>query len=115
MSTAVARNASKPQKAPPEKKIGPFSGGVGVSIWLNRIESDQGPRFMRNITLNPRRYFDQESQQWKDAPSYNPADLPSLIFALQKALDFCYEAPLPGIGAESVDEQFSNASEEETF
>jgi hypothetical protein len=51
-SATVTRSASKPQKAPPEKKIGPFSGGVGVTIWLNRIESDQGPRFMRSITLN---------------------------------------------------------------
>jgi hypothetical protein len=115
MSTAVARSSTKPQKAPPEKKIGPFAGGVGVSIWLNRIESDQGPRFMRSITLNPRRYFDQESQQWKDAPSYNPADLPSLIFALQKSLDFCHDVPLPGVGADAGEEQFANPPEDETF
>lgn len=83
-------------KAPPEKKIGPFANGVGVCIWVNRIETEQGERVLRSITINPRRYFDRESNEWKDASSFNPADLPALLFALTKAQEYCYETPLPG-------------------
>ena len=83
------------QARQPERKIGPFPGGVGVAIWINQTETDQGPRSFRSITINPRRYFDQESKQWVDAKSYNPSDLPALIFALQKAQEFVYETPLP--------------------
>ncbi len=85
---------------PPEKKIGPFAGGVGVAVWLNHAEtSDGGSRPFRSITIAPRRYFDQKSNQWKDAASYNPTDLPALIFALQEAQAYCFTTPLPG-GAE---------------
>ena len=76
---------ARPQK-PPEKKIGPFASGIGVAIWLNETESDDGQiRTFRSITLNPRRYFDSKSGQWKDAASYQQSDLPSLIFSLQKS------------------------------
>ncbi len=81
----------------PEKKIGPFAGGVGVAIWLNQVETTDGsPRPMRSITIAPRRYFDKESNQWKDAMSSNPSDLPALIFALTQAQAYCYTTPLPG-------------------
>ena len=80
----------------PEKKIGPFAGGVGVAIWINDAQTDDGPKMFRSITINPRRYFDQESQQWKNAPSYGPTDLPALIFALQQAQAYVFQTPLPG-------------------
>ena len=96
MSSGPSRTASRATKSPPEKKIGPFANGVGVSIWLNKIETEQGSRQVRSITVNPRRYFDRESNEWKDASSYNPSDLPALIFALTKAQEYCYETPLPG-------------------
>ena len=87
---------ARPQK-PPEKKIGPFTSGIGVAIGLNEAELENGEhRQFRSITINPRRYFDSKSGQWKDAASYQQADLPSLIFSLQKALEFCYETPVPG-------------------
>jgi len=87
----------KPKGArPPEKKIGPFAGGIGVAIWINAIETDSGTRQLRSITVAPRRYFDQESNQWKDAPSFRPSDLPALIFALEQAQEYCYTTPLPG-------------------
>jgi hypothetical protein len=73
-----------------------FAGGIGVAIWLNTAETDEGPKQFRSITIAPRRYQDRETGQWKDAGSYNPGDLPALIFALQKAQEFCFEAPLPG-------------------
>jgi hypothetical protein len=87
----------KPPRQPrlPERKIGPFPGGVGVAIWINQTETEQGSKSFRSITINPRRYFDQESKQWVDAKSYNPSDLPALIFALQKAQEYVYETPLP--------------------
>ena len=86
----------RPQK-PPEKKIGPFASGIGVAIWLNEIEIEGGDiRRFRSVTINPRRYLDQKSGQWKDAASYQQADLPALIFAMQKALEYCYQTPIPG-------------------
>jgi len=91
MSTAKPKGAR-----PPEKKIGPFAGGIGVAIWINTVETDAGARQIRSITVAPRRYFDQESNQWKDAPSFRPSDLPALIFALQQAQEYCYTTPLPG-------------------
>ena len=94
----------------PEKKIGPFAGGVGVSIWLNQIETDKGPLTVRSITINPPRYRDRDSGDWKDSKSFRPSDLPALLFALGKAQEFCYEIPLPndssgGNGGDSDREQ----------
>lgn len=79
----------------PEKKIGPFTGGISVAIWLNNAETQDGPRVFRSITISPRRYLDRESGEWKDATSYNPGDLPALIYALTKAQEFVFETPLP--------------------
>ena len=96
-TATAAPAAPQPKPKPlPEKKIGPYANGVGVCIWVNRVQLEDGSKLMRSVTINPRRYFDRESQQWKDAGSYNPADLPALLFALTKAQGFCYETPLPG-------------------
>lgn len=87
---------ARPTK-PPEKKIGPFAGGIGVAIWLNEVEAEDGTiRRFRSITLNPRRYMDAKSGQWKDASSYQQSDLPALIFAMQQALAYCFSEPIPG-------------------
>ncbi len=83
-------------KNKPEKKIGPYPGGIGVAVWLNTIETDDGHRTIRSVTLNPRRYRDSETGEWKDSSSYRPGDLPALIFALQKALEFVYTTPIKG-------------------
>ena len=40
-------------------------------------------------------YFDRESNQWKDASGYAAADLPGLIYGLQKALAYITDVPLP--------------------
>ena len=79
----------------PEKKFGPYPGGIGVAVWQNTIDTDRGPRKVRSITLSPRRYRDPQTGEWKDAASYNPGDLPALMHALQKALDYCFANPLP--------------------
>ena len=87
---------TRPQN-PPETKIGPFASGIGVAIWLNEVTGDDGSvRTFRSVTINARRYLDSKSGQWKDAASYQQSDLPGLIFSLQKALEFCYETPIPG-------------------
>jgi hypothetical protein len=81
---------------PPELKIGPFQGGIGVAVWLNEIQTDQGPKTIRSITIAPRRYRDRETGEWKDAGSYRSTDLTALILALEKAREFCLTKPLPG-------------------
>ena len=78
----------------PEKNIGPFAGGISVAIWVNTAETPDGPRSFRSITISPRRYLDRESGEWKDASSYNPGDLPALIYALTKAQEYVFETPL---------------------
>jgi hypothetical protein len=80
-------------KQPPEKKFGPFHSGIGVAIWLN--EAEDGERHYRSITIAPRRYYDRDAKKWKDAGSYQPADVPALIYALQLAQAYCFETPLP--------------------
>jgi hypothetical protein len=95
----MSKPTPKPQKPSvhhPEKKIGPYASGIGVAIWSNTIDTEHGPRQIRSITVSPRRYRDPQTGDWKDAPSYRPADLPALIFALQKALEYVYTTPLPG-------------------
>jgi hypothetical protein len=87
---------AKKQSDPPEKKIGPFAGGIGVAIWLNTAETDDGPKLFRSITIAPRRYQDRDTGAWKDAGSFNPSDLPALIFALEKAQEYVFTTPLPG-------------------
>lgn len=92
---------------PPEKKIGPFAGGVGVAIWRNRVETDNGPREMRSLTIAPRRYQDRKTGEWRDSGSYRPQDLPALIFALQKALEYLFTVPVarePGDDDEEPEE-----------
>jgi hypothetical protein len=101
-SSSTQKTTPESPKRPkrlPEKKIGPFNAGIGACVWTNTIETENGSRTVRSITINPRRYFDRETNEWKDAASYNPADLPALIFALQKAQEYCYEISLPGQAA----------------
>ena len=79
----------------PEKKIGPFTGGISVAIWTNTVQTDHGPRTYRSVTISARRYLDRQSGQWKDANSFNPGDLPALLYALAKAQEYVFETPLP--------------------
>jgi hypothetical protein len=80
----------------PEHKIGPYPGGIGVAIWNNTIQTNNGPRQVRSVTISPRRYRDQASGEWRDAASFRPGDLPALIFALSKAQEYMYTTPLAG-------------------
>ena len=88
-----ARSTRQPTNQP-ERKIGPFSGGISVAIWINEIDTDQGARKVRSVTISPRRYRDADGE-WHDTSGYRPGDLPALIFALEKAQEYMYTTPLP--------------------
>lgn len=100
----MATKTRRPAK-PPELKIGPFQGGIGVAVWQNEIQTEDGPKLIRSITLAPRRYRDRETGEWKDAVSYRPGDLTALILALEKAREHCLTTPLPG--EQSEDDRMS--------
>ena len=99
MATKSKRAATTPRH--PERKWGPFHGGLGLAVWVNEVDTPEGKRFFRSITIAPRRYRERKTGQWKDASSLRPADLPSLILALQAAHEFVHSTPLPGKAAES--------------
>lgn len=50
-STPPANTKAKSPRRP-EKKYGPFAGGVGVAVWLNSVEDDAGTRYFRSISIN---------------------------------------------------------------
>ncbi len=65
MAAKSKRSNSKPQL--PEKKWGPFHGGLGLAVWLNQVDTPDGTRYFRSITIAPRRYRDPKTGEWKDA------------------------------------------------
>lgn len=89
-------NAKSTSAKGPERRFGPVGGGISVAVWINTIDTDDGPRKVRSLTISPRRYLDRESGDWKDSGSYRPGDVPALIFVLQKALEFMFTTPIPG-------------------
>ncbi len=115
--------ATKPTKrtttAPrrPERKWGPFHGGVGVAVWLNEVDTPEGKRFFRSITIAPRRYLDDKTGRWEDASSLRTTDLPSLILGLEAAHAYVSSTPLPGLPAagEEPDEPDSEAKGDGPF
>lgn len=93
-TTKTKKAAQIPRR--PEKKIGPFHNGLGLAIWLNKVETELGTRWFRSITLAPRRYLDVKTGKWEDAKSYRPVDLATLELALAEARRFIAATPLPG-------------------
>lgn len=87
----------------PEKKFGPFHGGCGLAIWLNEVKTEEGPRFFRSVTLQPRRYREERTGKWKDAKSLRPTDLPALVLAMEAAQQYIAATPLPGEAADGED------------
>ena len=94
MATRTRR--PEPPVKRPELKVGPFQGGIGVAVWQNEIQTENGTKLIRSISLAPRRYRDKQTGEWKDASSYRPGDLSALILALEKAREYCLSTPLPG-------------------
>lgn len=101
---AAATKSKRSNAAPryPEKKYGPFHGGVGVAVWLNEVQTDSGTRYFRSLTINPRRFRSKKTGEWEDAGSLRTTDIPSLVLALEAAHQFCATTPLPG---QPVDEE----------
>src|SRR5881227_1141511 len=99
MASKAKRSPSAPRY--PERKWGPFHGGVGVAVWLNEVETADGKRWFRSITIAPRRYLDDKTGKWENASSLRTTDLPSLILALEAAHAYVSSTPLPGLPAES--------------
>lgn len=91
---AKSNTSTRSKDNQPEMKIGPLPGGLGVAIWSNTVETDNGPRKVRSITFSPRRYRDAKTGEWKDSPSYQAGDIPALIFALQKAQEHIFLNPI---------------------
>lgn len=100
------RTTAIPAPRRPEKKYGPFHGGVGLAVWLNQVAGDNGPRFFRSLTIAPRRYRDPKTDKWMDSLSFRATDLPALILALEAAHGYMLSTPLPG---DSVDEDAIDA------
>ena len=102
----MARNSSSRQSnRQPEKKFGPYPGGISVPDWLNDVETDAGTRQARNVTTSPRRYRDPQSGDWRDG-SFRPSDIPALLFGLQQALEFIFTHPISGQEERDGDAQF---------
>jgi hypothetical protein len=103
----MAATKSKPVGAEPrhhpEKKFGPFQGGCGLAIWLNEVKTDQGLRYFRSVTIQPRRYRDRKTGKWKDAVSLRPSDLPALMLAMEIAQQYISSTPLPGDAIDGED------------
>jgi hypothetical protein len=107
--------AAKPKRPPapareprrPERKWGPFHAGVGVAVWLNSVDTPDGKRYFRTITIAPRRYRVASTGEWADSGNFRAADLQSLILALQAASDYVRMTPLPGDAL--ADEELNHA------
>ena len=79
----------------PEKKFGPYASGIGVAVWSNRVETEEGNRVVRSVTINPRRYRDRQTGEWKNTSSYYVQDVHLLIAALEQARNYLLTEPLP--------------------
>jgi hypothetical protein len=96
-------------KHQPEKKFGPYPGGIGVAIWLNATETDSGTKQFRSLTISPRRYRDPKSGTWLDSPSFRPADIATLVFVLHQAQEYVLTTPLPGVEQDAEAEEPEDA------
>ena len=84
---AKSKRATAPPRYP-EKKYGPFHGGVGLAIWLNEVETEDGIRYFRSCTLQPRRYRDKKTGEYIffDCSAQTPSGRVSLCYD-DEALD----------------------------
>ena len=73
-------------KQKPARKL--RSGLVSLAIWENTIQTDNGPKTVRNMTFQ-RSYKDAETGQWKNTDSYTPASLGNLLGVVLQAIVLC--------------------------
>lgn len=61
-------------------------GFVSASVFANEVENDDGKRTLRSVNVQKRYLDDQEKPQYTS--SFNLAELPQAIRALQLAQDY---------------------------
>ena len=64
------------------------SGLVSGAIWENTIQTDNGPKTVRNLTFQ-RNYKEAETGQWKNTESFTPASLGNLLAVVLQAIVAC--------------------------
>lgn len=98
------RSAVKAPARPPERKWGPFAGGVSVVVWLNSVETTEGQKWFRSVTIQGRRFRDKNTGDWRDGKSLRSTDLSALMLGLEAAQRYMSDTPLPGAAAEPEEE-----------
>ena len=77
----------------PVAKFGPYSSGSGnsieLAIWSNEIVVDGGQKVNVHSISFSRNYRDNDG--WKKVKTMRPADLPVLVYALNKAQEWIFE------------------------
>ncbi len=68
----------RPKRQPPEKKFA--VGGIGVAIWLNTVDTEDGEKSFRSLTIAPRRYQDRHTGEWKDSGEIGPRPSFRVVF-----------------------------------
>jgi hypothetical protein len=76
-----------------DRKYGPFARAISIAIFRNTIETGSGPRDGQSSTINPRRFKDNQTGEWKDG-SFRPTDLPVILLALQSSQQYMAQHPL---------------------
>ena len=62
-------------------------GGIEVAIWENQVERD-GRVTTRHSVTHKKRYYDQQSGEFRDSSTLFPEDLPRLGLGLRKAFEY---------------------------
>ncbi len=90
MSETKEKTASN--KAP-VTSFGPYSSGNGnsieVAVWINEIVVEDDRKVNVHAITFSRNYRDGDG--WKKVKSLRPADLPVLVYALNKAQEWIFE------------------------
>lgn len=60
-------------------------GSVSASVFVNKVDTDNGKRDIRNVNLQ-RRYKDGD--EWKSSSSFGLGDMPQAIEVLRRSLDY---------------------------
>ena len=92
MSKAETKEKTASNKAP-VATFGPYASGNGnsieVAVWSNEIVVDGDRKVNVHSISFSRNYRDDGG--WKKVKTLRPADLPVLVYALNKAQDWIFE------------------------
>jgi hypothetical protein len=79
------------QKGKPATKIRPLAKFGRTAIWKNVVETATGSKTVWSVTLGLPRDRDPQTGEWHDRPSYRPSDLGSLVYDIERAIQFLYD------------------------